>query len=243
MPSSSPFYDDDLAYIQEEGYRGSAEAYAPGLLRILADAGIREGLVVDLGCGSGVWAKHLCDAGYRTVGLDVSPALIQRARQRASSAEFRVGSLWSYRIPRCRAVTALGEVVCYRVPNGGQQQMGSLFRKTFNALHPGGLLIFDVAEIGLDRHRRQACLEGADWACLVRFEYDEKKQRLCRHITTFRRLNGLFRRSKERHVVQLYEADEVARVLRKTGFRVRRARRFGAYSLLTRRVAFIARKP
>lgn len=51
---------------------------APGLLTVLAEAGIHDGLVVDLGCGTGVWAEHLSDAGYQVVGLDISPATIER---------------------------------------------------------------------------------------------------------------------------------------------------------------------
>lgn len=243
MSRAIPFYDDDLAYIDESGFRGSAEGYAPGLLRILADAGIQQGRVVDLGCGSGVWAEHLSNAGYQAVGLDVSPAMIKLAGHRVPSAEFHVGSLWSYRIARCRAVTALGEVVCYRAGRRKKQDISSLFRKVFDVLEPGGLLIFDVAEVGLDRHRKPTFFEGDDWACQVRFTYDEKEHRLCRHITTFRRLGDLFRRSRERHLVQLYRASQVAEWLRKTGFRVRCVRKFGSHRLLERRVGFIARKP
>jgi len=243
MEPPQPFYDDDLAYIHDVGFSGFAEDCAPGLLTVLAEAGIHDGLVVDLGCGTGVWAEHLSDAGYHVVGFDISPATIERARRQVPSAEFHVGSIRNHRIPRCRAVTALGEVVCYRADGRGRQHLGSLFRKVFDALEPGGLLIFDMAEIGLDRTRKPSFVEGDDWACLVRFEYDETKDRLTRHITTFRKVGELFRRSRERHVLQLYEAKQVAEWLRRTGFRVRAVRKFGSHRLPPKRVGFIARKP
>ena len=114
MSNSQPFYDDDLAYIQDVGFSGSAEEYSPGLLEFLRKAGIQDGLVVDLGCGGGDWAEGLVEAGYQVVGVDFSPALIALASQRVPSVEFHVGSIWSYSIPQCRAVTALSAVVCYR---------------------------------------------------------------------------------------------------------------------------------
>lgn len=242
MSNSQPFYDDDLAYIQDVGFSGSAGEYSPGLLELLRKSGIQDGLVIDLGCGGGDWAEGLVEAGYQVVGVDFSPALISLASQRVPSVEFHVGSIWSYSIPQCRAVTALGEVVCYRADDNPKYDLGNLVRKVHEALEPGGLLIFDVAEVGLDRERKPTFTQGEDWACLVRFEYDEKRDRLNRHITTFRQVDELFRRSQEHHVVQLYRAKEVANLLRKTGFRVRSVRKFGEYQLLPKRVGFIARK-
>ena len=52
-------YDTDLAYVHDQGFGGFARASAPGLLTLLHDAGIRDGRIVDLGCGSGVWAREL----------------------------------------------------------------------------------------------------------------------------------------------------------------------------------------
>lgn len=243
VPRSQGFYDDDLAYIHDVGFSGFAEGCTAGLLEILRKAGIHDGLVVDLGCGGGVWARNLVNAGYRVVGIDLSPALVARARQRVPSAEFHVGSIWSHSIPRCRAVTALGEVVSYLADGRASRNLSSLLRQAFDSLEPGGLLIFDLPEVGLDRDRKPTFTEGDDWACLVRFEYEEKRDRLTRHITTFRQVAELFRRARERHVVQLYCGNEIVDLLRQTGFRVRRVRKFGDYPLLPKRVGFIARKP
>jgi hypothetical protein len=52
------WYREDLAYIHDVGFGDFALGSAPGILRILARNGIREGLVVDLGCGSGLWARE-----------------------------------------------------------------------------------------------------------------------------------------------------------------------------------------
>ena len=37
--------------------------------------------ILDFGCGSGAIARHLCEAGYRVTGYDLSAAMIAEARQ------------------------------------------------------------------------------------------------------------------------------------------------------------------
>jgi SAM-dependent methyltransferase len=74
-------YAPDLAAIHDAGFGGFARDAAPGLLRRLRRAGIRDGLVVDIGCGSGIWARALTDAGYDVLGVDVSEAMLQIARR------------------------------------------------------------------------------------------------------------------------------------------------------------------
>jgi methylase of polypeptide subunit release factors len=48
------WYKEDLAFIHDVGFSDYALKSAPGLLDILAQNQIRDGLVVDLGCGSGL---------------------------------------------------------------------------------------------------------------------------------------------------------------------------------------------
>src|SRR5262245_35566456 len=110
-----PAYDEDLAYIHDVGYGFHANGLAPFLLRLLKRKTNGEGVIVDLGCGSGIWARHLQDAGWPAIGVDLSPSMIALARRRAPAVEFHVASLVDYRLPRCRAITALGEVVCYQL--------------------------------------------------------------------------------------------------------------------------------
>ena len=58
-------YDRDLAYIHDTGFTSFARNAAPGLLRLLRRNRVRDGLVVDVGCGSGVWAGELCRVDTR----------------------------------------------------------------------------------------------------------------------------------------------------------------------------------
>lgn len=236
--------DEDLARVHDAGFGEFARSAAPGLLELLRTAGISAGRVVDLGCGSGIWAKELAAASYDVTGVDISPAMIALARERVPQGEFHVESCRTYALPSCRAVTALGEVLNYlHDRRQSASQLVRLFRRVHSALEPGGLLIFDVAEPGRSEGRAPCFWEGDDWACLVRFETDRAKQRLCRRIVTFRKVGELYRRSEVVHRLQLYRGTELAERLREIGFRVRLLRRYGEFPLLPGLVGLVARKP
>src|SRR5207249_3837277 len=85
-------YGSDLAYIHDTGFGAFARRAAPHLLTLLRRTARRGGLVVDLGCGSGIWARELCHAGYEVLGIDQSEAMIGLARARAPRAEFLTAS-------------------------------------------------------------------------------------------------------------------------------------------------------
>lgn len=143
------WYREDLAYIHDVGFAYYALESAPGILEVLDRNGIREGLVVDLGCGSGLWARELTKARYRVLGIDISESMIDIARRRVPEAEFRVGSVFEADVPLCEAVTAIGEVLNYLFdPDNGRGRLVRLFRRVYDALAPGGVFVFDIAEPG-----------------------------------------------------------------------------------------------
>jgi SAM-dependent methyltransferase len=233
------FYDDDLAYIHDVGFGSFANDAAPEVIRILQEADIEDGLVVDVGCGSGIFARHLLKAGYDVLGIDASAAMIGLARAKAPAANFEVGSLFTAKLPTCRAITALGEVLCYRADTG-RDPLAGWFRRAADALIPDGMLIFDVVEIGMERDRPPTFRAGVDWACMVSNEFDSRRNQLIRHITSFRQVGKLYRRSEVSHRVQFYQPADIASMLRKHGFEVSMTRRFGDFPLLPGRVGFIA---
>jgi SAM-dependent methyltransferase len=56
--------------------------------------GISSGqLVLDLGCGTGVFLRAAADRGARAYGLDASETLIELARRRVPDADLRVGDM------------------------------------------------------------------------------------------------------------------------------------------------------
>jgi SAM-dependent methyltransferase len=238
-------YQEDLAYAHDVGYGGFATGAAPGVLALLRRQGITRGLVVDLGCGSGIWARILTDAGYDVFGVDYSAAMIALARKKAPKATFSVASYLTADLPKCDAVTSIGECLNFLFDRDGDTPLDPVFRRVHAALRPGGLFVFDVIEPGqLPRGRpRQGHRTGDDWAVMVDLAEDPKRQQLTRSITMFRRVGRLYRRSEELHRVQLYRGRDLAAVLRSIGFLVRLHRSYGDYRLRRAHAVLVARKP
>lgn len=60
------------AFIHDAGFHDYALKSASGILSILAQNKIQSGLVVDLGCGSGLSAQEFVLADYQVLGIDIS---------------------------------------------------------------------------------------------------------------------------------------------------------------------------
>ena len=57
------------------------DAWAGYLIRKLKKEGIADGLVLDLGCGTGQMTRRLADAGYDMIGADGSADMLQIAQE------------------------------------------------------------------------------------------------------------------------------------------------------------------
>ena len=240
------WYKEDLAFIHDIGYGDFALESTPGILEILDQSKIRDGLVVDLGCGSGLWARELTNAGYRVLGVDISGSMIDIARRRVPEAEFRIGSLFEADIPPCNAVTALSEVLNYLFdPGNDHQTRVRLFHRIYDALTPGGDFVFDIAEPGqvTQETTTRGFSEGEDWVVLIEKDENREQGTLTRRITTFRSVGKLYRRDDEVHIQRLYKATDIASELRQVGFLVQPMRDYGRYRLPAAHTAFVARKP
>ena len=240
-----PAYDRDLAYIHDTGFTAFARKAAPGLLRLLRENGIDGGLVVDAGCGSGVWARELGESGYDVLGIDISAYMIMLARRHARAATFRVGSFLSAALPPCDAVTAIGECVNYAFdPKSGRKDLAAFFHRVYHALRPGGLFVFDIIEPGVSAQAPpRKFVEGPDWAILLEVQEDRRKKTLTRRIVSYRRVGKLYRRSEETHHLHLYSGSELLAELGRAGFEVQLLGGYGRFRFTPAHAGFLARKP
>jgi SAM-dependent methyltransferase len=234
LSEDGPYYRTDLAWIHHTGFSEFATLASRGILASLQSHGIREGLIADIGCGSGILARALTDAGYTVLGIDASPAMIELARVTAPAARLDVASFDEATLPPCAAITAMGEVLNY----GTLDRVKTFIRHAAHALTPGGLLLFDIAERGWYPPHDERRVGGEDWSVIA--IKDSDGQRLTRRVLTFRQIDGDTRRDEEVHVLELYEREELLAILRENGFRVRVRRSYGSYRLPKGHAVYVA---
>lgn len=237
------FYGADLSHIHHVGFGDFAIRSADGLLGVLREAGFHSGLVVDLGCGSGLLARQLIEAGYDVVGVDISPAMLAIAAATAPGARFVRASVYEFVFPPCVGITAIGEVLCYLATEAAEADLAPLFQRVYQALRPDGLFIFDVLlRSEWEPMRYRASREGEGWRVDVEVVEDPDRSLLTRRISTIREWEGGPRRSQEEHLVRTFSADELEQLLQSSGFEVRRQDHYGGVPLPPQRMAFIATK-
>ena len=239
------FYKEDLAYIHDIGFSDWAVKSAPGIIEIFTKNKITGGLVIDLGCGSGLSARELVKAGYRVLGIDISESMVNIARKRVPNAEFKIGSVFKTEIPNCNAVIGISECFNYLLArDNNNSELIKLFDRVYKALIPGGVFIFDIVEAGQIKNGEssQGFTEGKDWLVLVEKKEDLEKNILTRRIISFRKIGEYYRRDEEIHRQQLYRRKDIVNLLKQIGFKVEIMDSYGDYKLPIARVAFIGTK-
>ena len=216
-------HDPDLTKLELVPNDQVASAAARELIQRLAERQITDGLVVDLGCGTGTTARMLNEAGYAVLGVDIAQEMIDVARRTAPASTFVCASLFEVEIPECVAVTAIGESINYAI--GSQTSSGEvsgLVERIHEALIPGGVIMLDAAgpdriEAGVSRNDR---FEGPDWELFVTTSAAADGLSLSRDVSIFRRDGELWRRTSERHEQQLYSPETITERLLFSGFHV-----------------------
>jgi SAM-dependent methyltransferase len=226
------YYRPDLALVHHFGFGFHADACAPGILALLAPVLARGGLVVELGCGSGLLTRHLVDAGHRVIATDASPAMVDLARGYVPGADdVRVLVLPDDPIPPADAIVSVGHVVSY-LPDAGS--IDRALRAIAGGLRPDGIVAFDLCDLEYGSARVDAppsARLGDDWAIFTEYAVPSP-DRFVREITTFlRNDDGTWRRDHERHDNVLVDTARVPALLRQHGVEASERRSFGSEEL------------
>ncbi len=220
-PPIEAAYRRDLATIHDAGFGHIARGAAATLIERLARRGVRSGTVVELACGSGISSRLLADAGFDVVGFDLSPAMLELARERVPEARFEQRSLYDADLPQCVAVTAIGEAFNYLFdPRAGFDTMTAVVARAHAALDPGGLLLFDFAEPGRATPRLEHhVFDGPGWRVTSEAVEDPARRQLERRITSVLQTSVGRREQFELHRLALYDREDVVAMLVAGGWR------------------------
>lgn len=149
--------------------RGALEAFA----RLVVDAG--GGPVLDAGCGPGRLTGPLRDLGLDVAGIDLSPAMVERARRAHPDLRFDVGMLQALDVADG---SLAGIVAWYSIIHTDPAAHPTIWSEFVRALRPGGHLMvgFQVGDrcdrlehayghdIDLDAHRLSVDVVLSQWA-------------------------------------------------------------------------------
>lgn len=98
----------------------------------------QSGEVCDMGCGPGHVSRYLHDAGTTVFGLDLSPRMVETARQLNPDVSFRVGNMLDIDLPDGLLA---GIVAFYAIVNIPNESLPLVFREMERVLQPGGLIL------------------------------------------------------------------------------------------------------
>ncbi|MFN2593932.1 MAG: class I SAM-dependent methyltransferase [Actinomycetota bacterium] len=209
MPTT-PYYRRDLALVHHRGFGFHADACASGILDLLEPVRKRDGVVLEVGCGSGLLTRLLLDAGHRVVATDASPAMVDLAADYASGAEdVLVLALPDDDLPQADAIVSTGHALSYL---DDEAQIHRSLLKIGDALRPGGLFALDICDLDWGRARVDAPAMGRvgdDWAIITRFSMPSE-DRFVRDMTVFLRDDdGTWRRDDEHHENVLIDTSRI----------------------------------
>ncbi len=188
-------------------------------------------LVLDLGCGTGKMTLELASRGYDMTGIDISPEMLDIARELADEAGYDI--LWLSQDMREFELygTVDAAVSCLDCINHLTKPAD--VKKTFDLMHnyliPDGIFVFDIngkAKFENIYADRSYVMEENGGVCIWQNYYD-KKTKLCEfYITLFEECaDGRYERYDDEQTERMYTLSDMKKMLVASGFEF-----IGAYS-------------
>lgn len=224
-------------------------AYIAGILR---EYGIEDGLVLELGCGTGSLTRALAGKGYDMIGVDNSEEMLEMAMDKQQEGEDILYLLQDMRefelYGTVRAVVSICDSMNYILT---YEDLVQVFRLVNNYLDPGGILIFDLNTL----YKYEEILgentfaENRPEGSFIWENYFDEETGINEYdLTLFIRESGeeeLYRKFEETHYQRAYDPETVKALLEQAGLKVE-----AVYDAFTReparedseRIYFIARE-
>ena len=196
-------------------------AYLKGLLH---ENGVDDGLVLELGCGTGTMTEILAEAGYDMIGVDQSEEMLQEAaRKREESGheilylcqDMREFELYG----TVRAIVCVCDSMNYILEE--EEVLGILTSAARNYLDYGGLFIFDLnteykykeilGEQTIAENREESSFIWENY-------YDEDSHINEYNLTLFIKEHGdHYRKYEETHYQKSYSLDTIQKLAEMSG--------------------------
>ena len=196
------------------------EEWAQFILNLLQDRKITEGLVLELGCGTGKLMTLLGKAGFDMIGVDNSVEMLQIAREKTSQdflyllQDMREFELYG----TVKAVISVCDSVNYITK---KEELRKVFQLVNNYLDPEGVFIFDFNTEYKYRELigETVIAEDREDVSFIWFnEYDEDSHLNDIDLKVFVQEEGdIYRKFQEEHIQRGYTLDEIKQLLEESG--------------------------
>lgn len=227
------------------------EEWSLYIRRLLAEEGIRDGLVLELGCGTGSMTELLARAGYDMIGVDNSEDMLEIAQEKRveSGADilYLLQDMREFELyGTVRAVVSVCDSMNYITE---EEDLLQVFRLVNNYLDPGGIFLFDLNTV----YKYQELLGDNTFAenreeCSFIWEntYFEEEGINEYDLTLFlKEEESRYRKYEETHYQRAYELNRIEELLDRAGMKLE-----AVYEAFTRnapgpeseRVYFVARE-
>lgn len=200
------------------------QAWKERIVELLKEYGIHDGLVLDLGCGTGSMTELLGQAGYDMIGVDASCDMLDVAMKKRESSgldilylcqDMREFELYG----TVRAVICICDSLNYLLE---KEDLIETFRLVNNYLDPKGLFVFDFNTVHKYRDvigDRTIAENREEGSFIWENAYDEESG-INEYALTFfikDQKSGLYAKAEEEHLQRGYELEEIQDCLQKAG--------------------------
>ena len=201
-------------------------AWCTYLTGILKEYGIEDGLIAELGCGTGSMTELLAAEGYDMIGIDNSPDMLEVAMEKR--VESGLDILYLMQDMRefelygtVRAVVSICDCMNYLLE---EEDLLEVFRLANNYLDPGGIFVFDmntpykyrevIGNTTIAENREEGSFIWENY-------YDEESMINEYDLTLFvKEPSGLYRKEEENHFQRAYSLETIRELVKKSGLKL-----------------------
>ena len=201
------------------------EKWSRRITEILKEYGIPDGLVLDLGCGTGSMTELLAGAGYDMIGVDASEEMLELAyEKRAESGHDILYLLQDMRefelYGTVRAIVSVCDSLNYITE---EEDLLQVFRLVWNYLDPDGVFFFDMNTIYKYKEMlgETTIAENREEGSFIWENYYDPEEQLNQNDLTLyvQDEDDRYVRFEETHIQKAYALERVLELLEKAGLK------------------------
>ena len=198
------------------------EEWCAFLCKILAQHGITDGPVLDLGCGTGKMTRLMSEQGYDMTGIDNAAEMLQIAAMEPGEVPilYLLQDMQDLELDGCvRAVYSVCDCVNYVLD---EEELQQAFSRVHEYLEEDGVFIFDVntSYKYTKLLAENTFAESRDEGSFIWDNYYDEEERINEYDLTLFIPEGdeLYRRYTETHYQRNYETETLLKLLKNAGF-------------------------